>query len=242
MAPFVIVHGGGGSSWEWQLVVAELARLGHEAVAVDLPTDDDSKGLADYADTVVDAVGDRSDVVLVAHSLGGFTAPLAAARVPLRRLVLVAAMIPAAGETATGWWASSGYHVAAAERAQREGVVVDMSDDAGTIAAFMHDVDPVLATEALRHGREQTDRAMHEAWPLRVWPDVPTSFLVLGDDRFFPPEFLAALARERLGIDADVMPGSHSAYLSRPAELARRLAAYAALPVTADETATRAAR
>ena len=44
---------------------------GRQAVAVDLPIDDESAGWWDYADAVVDAVGYRSDLVVVGHSLGG---------------------------------------------------------------------------------------------------------------------------------------------------------------------------
>jgi pimeloyl-ACP methyl ester carboxylesterase len=64
---------------------------------------------------------------------------------------------------------------------------------------------------------------MDEPWPLDAWPDVPTRYLLFADDRFFPAEFARALARERLGVTADEMPGSHCAYLSRPHELAARL-------------------
>jgi len=39
-------------------------------VAPDLPIEDDSAGWAEYADAVVDAIGERTGVVLVAHSLG----------------------------------------------------------------------------------------------------------------------------------------------------------------------------
>ena len=59
-------------------------------------------GLPEYARTVVEAIGDRDDVVVVAQSFGGFTAPLVADLVPLRALVLVTAMIPAPGRRATG--------------------------------------------------------------------------------------------------------------------------------------------
>ncbi|MEU8618335.1 alpha/beta hydrolase [Streptomyces sp. NPDC048623] len=62
---------------------AELRGRGHDVVAVDLPCDDDSAGLAEYADTVVDAIGDRTDLILVAHSFGGFTAPLVCDGVPV---------------------------------------------------------------------------------------------------------------------------------------------------------------
>ncbi len=57
---------------------------GTTTVAMDLPCDDDAAGLAEYTDAVVDAIGDRrDDLVLVAQSLGGFTAPLVAERVPV---------------------------------------------------------------------------------------------------------------------------------------------------------------
>ncbi|GAA4287404.1 alpha/beta hydrolase [Georgenia daeguensis] len=288
---FAIVHGAGGSAWEWHLVRAELIARGHDVVAVDLPGDDESAGLEQYAETVVAAVnaatgsagagaasggdgagsatgaagfgnvtgaaGSRTapgDVVLVAHSLGGFVAPLVAARIPVRRLVLVAAMVPAPGETAGEWWETSGYRAAVGERdaAHDDGAGRDdraghddasRDDDAGVdragadedpraaeIATFMHDLDPALAAEALRRSRDQAGRVMSEPWPLSAWPDVPTSFLLLADDRVFPPSFLRGLARERLGVEADEMPGSHCAYLSRPAELAERLVAYAELP------------
>lgn len=35
-------------------------------------------------------------------------------------------------------------------------------------------------------------------------------------DRFFPVEFQRAIARERLGIDADVLPGGHLIALAQP--------------------------
>ena len=68
-------------------------------VAVDLPCDDDRAGLAEYLATTLDAIGDRTDLVVVAQSMGGFTAPLVADRVPVDLIVLVAAMVPAPRES-----------------------------------------------------------------------------------------------------------------------------------------------
>jgi pimeloyl-ACP methyl ester carboxylesterase len=76
MATYVLIHGAASDSWYWHLVAPELAARGHEVVAPDLPCDDDSAGFPEYADTVVDAVGNRSNLVVVAQSMGGFTAPL----------------------------------------------------------------------------------------------------------------------------------------------------------------------
>ena len=89
-----VVPGAGGAAWYWHLVVAELERRGREAIAVDLPAADDSAGLAAYTDVVVEAIGDRRPVVLVAQSFGGFTAPLVCERVPVELLILVNAMVP----------------------------------------------------------------------------------------------------------------------------------------------------
>jgi pimeloyl-ACP methyl ester carboxylesterase len=37
VATFALIHGGGGSAWDWHLVAPELRERGHEPVAVDLP-------------------------------------------------------------------------------------------------------------------------------------------------------------------------------------------------------------
>ena len=55
---------------------------GHGVVAPDLPAGDESAGLDECADTVIDAVGGRKDLVVVSHSFGAFTAPLVADRAP----------------------------------------------------------------------------------------------------------------------------------------------------------------
>src|SRR3954469_22325637 len=100
MATYVLIHGAGGDSWYWHLVTPRLQALGHGVVAVDLPCDDGRAGLGDYADVVVEETGDKPDVVLVAQSLGGFTAPLVCDRLDARLLVLLAAMVPRPGESA----------------------------------------------------------------------------------------------------------------------------------------------
>lgn len=82
MATYVLIHGAGDSAWYWHLVADELRERGHDVVAVDLPCDDESAGLSEYADTVVDAIGDRTELVVVAQSFGAFTAPSCAPAYP----------------------------------------------------------------------------------------------------------------------------------------------------------------
>jgi pimeloyl-ACP methyl ester carboxylesterase len=210
VSTFALVHGGGGSGWDWHLVAAELRGRGHGAVAVDLPIEDPLAGWEEYADVVVDALGNRRDVVVVGHSLGGFTAPLVCARTPVDLLVLVAAMIPSPGELFSDWWTNTGYEAGG-------------HDD-----VFYHDVPPALAAEAKRRERDEAAQALQQPWPLDSWPATPTRYLLCRDDRMLPAEWARRHARERLGIEPDEIDGGHYIALARPRELADRLVAYAA--------------
>jgi pimeloyl-ACP methyl ester carboxylesterase len=225
---YVLIHGAGSDSWYWHLVVPELRGRGHDVVAVDLPCDDDAAGLAEYADAVVDAIGERADgsnVVVVAQSMGGFTAPLVCDRVPVALLVLVAGMVPRPGEAPGEWWANTGWEAARREQAERDGRPT--VDDIDVMVDFFHDVPPAVVAEALARGeRAQASTPFEKPWPLKAWPNVPTRFLLCRDDRFFPAEFQRRVARERLGITPDEMDGGHLPALSRPQELVARLEAY----------------
>jgi pimeloyl-ACP methyl ester carboxylesterase len=81
--------------------------------------------------------------------------------------------------------------------------------------------------EAMRIGSpEQSGTPFEKPWPRAAWPDIPTRFLQGRDDRFLPLEFQRRVVAERIGIEADEMPGGHAVALSRPVELAERLDAY----------------
>ena len=95
MATFVLIPGAGGEAWYWHRVASDLNSFGHEAIAVDLPAGDDTAGWDEYAAAVERAMDGRTDVILVAQSLAGFSAPIVADRQRVDLLVLVNAMIPA---------------------------------------------------------------------------------------------------------------------------------------------------
>jgi pimeloyl-ACP methyl ester carboxylesterase len=225
MATFVLIHGAGDVGWYWHLVGRELHQRGHEAVAPDLPCDDDSAGLGEYVDTVIDAIGDRRDLVVVGQSFGGFTAPLVADRLPVDVLVLVAGMVPAPGERAEDWFANNGWEQAVQEQARRDGGRTGSEDP---YVVFYHDVPRALAEEAMSKGRHQSDTPGHSPWPLEAWPAVPTRFVLCTEDRFFPPDFMRRVVSERLAINPDEIMASHCVALSRPKELADMLVSYAA--------------
>jgi pimeloyl-ACP methyl ester carboxylesterase len=222
---FVLLPGAGGDSWYWHLVAPLLRARGHEVLTPDLPADDDSAGLGEYADTVVSAIEDRSGLIVVAQSLGAFTAPMLCHRVDVRLLVLVAPMIPAPAEPPGAWWSSSGQTEAHRRLDQSEGRDPDAGIDIAT--TLMHDVPSEVVEEAFARGEpRQSDTPFAEPWPLDTWPLVQTRVIAGRYDRLFPLEFMQGLARDRLGVTAEVIDAGHLPALSRPDELAERLETY----------------
>lgn len=219
MSSFVLIPGAGGAAWYWHRVVPLLQQAGHDAAAVDLPGDDGSAGLPEYARLVSDAISDRDDVVLVAQSLGGFTAPLVAMAKPLRALVLVNAMIPAPGETAGAWWDNTGAIQARTTAAEVAGYGTEFDE----ARYFLHDVPAEVAAAGVPYQRPESDAVFGSVCDFREWPEIPIRVVAGADDRFFPVGFQQRVARDRLGIEPDVLPGGHLIALSQPAALAGHL-------------------
>lgn len=130
MTRIVLVHGAWHDSSCWGPLVDELSRRGHDAVAVDLPSETPGLGSEAYAEAVEEALAEAEAavregagreeagreeagreqatddrVVLVGHSLGGLTVPVVAQRLGPRRvaaMVLVAALLPRPGSSFDG--------------------------------------------------------------------------------------------------------------------------------------------
>ena len=225
MATFVLLPGAGSDSWYWHLVTPILKAAGHDVVAVDLPVDDPRSGLDEYAQVAINAIGTATELVVVAQSMGAYTAALLANRLPVRLVVLVAAMTPAARESPGDWWNTTGQPAAARAQAIRDGR--DPDRDFDPVEVFLHDVPPDIAAASADHVRAQSETPFSQPWPLDGWPAVPTRFLLCRQDRLLPADFQRRVVRERLGIVPDEIDAGHLPALSRPDELAARLLAYA---------------
>ena len=227
MSMFVLVHGAHHGGWCWGRLVPELERLGHRTVCPDLPCDDPAAGHDDNVAavlTAMDAAGAGTDVVVVGHSLGGFTAPLVAQQRPVRRVVFLctAPMIGSGvADELRARMVTSSY-----------GAYVRFLDDQGRALmsardcwnGFYHDCDDATAAWAVARLRPQAARPLLEPWPITEWPDAPRSVILTSDDRVVRLD--AAQEAGRLILDGGepiVIDGSHSPFLSRPAELARVL-------------------
>jgi pimeloyl-ACP methyl ester carboxylesterase len=213
-------------------VIRELEARGHSAVAPDLPTDDPGAGAREYAGIVVDALGDCDDVVAVGHSLGGMTVPIVAAMRPVRRMVFLGAMVPAPGEVYGEFLATQPDALTAAPPPTAydgSGVRPPRTWEVALDAYYL-DVPSDVARRAWQRLRPQSATLFTERCPLEAWPDVPSTYILMTDDRSVSPDWSRRVARARLGVDPIELPGGHSPFLSRPGQLADVLASLAKAP------------
>jgi pimeloyl-ACP methyl ester carboxylesterase len=104
---YVLVHGAWSGKYVWTASKAMLERRGDTVITLDLPSHGDDKtpleqaSFEGYKQAVVDAIGNRSNVVLVGHSFGGMVISAVAEAIPekIGKLVFVAAYLPRSGES-----------------------------------------------------------------------------------------------------------------------------------------------
>ena len=237
---FVFVHGGFHAAWCWDRVIAEIGRLGHTGVAVDLPghgarlAEESTLEARREAIVAVLAPGD----VLVGHSGGGFDATLAADAAPeiVQHIVYLAAALPRENRS---YPEAMTMTEAEAEDGEVDGDVgemlglLDFADDGAMTFAdfektwqyFYHDCDEATARWAFdRLGPERFGETT--VLPVSVpnfWSaELPRSFIVCEQDQAMP-RWLADTVARRLGVEQLSIDASHSPFLSRPAELAQLL-------------------
>jgi len=210
---FILVPGAGGVATPyWRLVNAQLTGAGHRALPVDLPGGAPDAGLPEYAAIIVDAIESCAEPVVVAQSMGGFSAVMACDRVPVRGLILVNAMVPAPGETPGLWWTATGAIDARIAAAEAGGYNTEF--DLATY--FLHDLGAEDAAAVLANPGDEADIAFGQPCDVARWPDVPTAAVIGRDDRLFPFELQRQLVRQRVGVDATVVPGGHLLALANP--------------------------
>jgi pimeloyl-ACP methyl ester carboxylesterase len=216
---FVLIPGAGTDPRVYRATIEALVGLGHEAVAPELPLDDEEATPSDHGDAVAAAAPSARGLVVVAQTLGAFIGVLVITRVPVAQLVLLAPMVPRPGETAGAWWENTGHAEAIADALER----------LGQMSAGARGLDRCLSPRrrsrrgARERGVQRAAGVFSEPWPLERWPDVPTRVLAPREGRLFPLAFQRRVARERLGLEVDQMAGGHLPMLSRPDELAERL-------------------
>jgi pimeloyl-ACP methyl ester carboxylesterase len=242
---FILVHGGFHGAWCWERVLPELERLGHEAVALDLPghgtrTAERPANYRGRIQPILDILQEGD--VLVGHSGGGYDICVAANEAPhkVRHLIFLAAGLPIEGKSvieATGG--------ALEEDTAGKEQVRNLMDDSmgmsrhvrllpdgtmewhsrdGAGELFYHDCDEATIDWAFSKLSPGISPFPQEKLFLQALWDaqLPRSYILCLQDRSKP----LAMSREvirRLGVEPLTIDSSHSPFLSRPAELAELL-------------------
>lgn len=234
MSLFVIVHGAWGSPDEMAPVRAPLLAAGHEVIAVDLPCTTPDATLADYAAAVNAAIpSDGSDVILVAHSFGGFTVSTVAAGRPGIPVVYVAAVIPQAGASLVDIFLGSDPFTdepdVDAALAAFGGMVkaAEPGCCALDIEAVVSEIDPA-EQETNRQYLQATQRsqgiaAMREKWNGTLPTNRSITYVLTTADTLVSPDDQRAMA-EALGASIIEIDSDHSVFGEQPEQLAQILA------------------
>lgn len=241
MSLFCLVHGAFQGSWCWDLLIPYLEALGHKTVAMDLPIENISATLSQFADTVIQALPKTDDdIVLVGHSMAGTVIPLVAQAVKVRQLVFVAALIPYPGMSTLDQFShnmdlntlqSLNYQPNDPSQLKQfhdepgmfepASVGKDFADEAVLMDFFLHDCQPDVAQWAISKSRLQQSMAyIYEVNPLKAFPEVERKYIVCTDDRIVSPRWSRYAAPKRLGVDAIELASGHCPHLSCPDLLA----------------------
>lgn len=231
---FVLVHGGCHRAACWDRLLPALRALGREAVAVDLPghgrdirADPVPRTLDDGIVAVVSAV-EAADgpVVLVGHSLGGMTISGVAERVPERiaRLVYLTALVPRDGESTAAFADLAGFNAGIGSKVLDDGERVGVRPELAR-HLFYADCTGDVAEAAIA-ALVPTDLG-YLATPVSLTPErfgrVPKTFILCGKDNAIEPRAQRVLAAVHPEMEIARIDASHSAFLSKPAELAALL-------------------
>jgi len=220
MADFVLVHGGLAGAWCWELLVPELARLGHRSTAMDLPISDPAATIDDYADAVVAAAAGIERPWLAGHSMGGLVIPRAALKRPVAGLIFLCAgfppRTPAEHEEnqATRNPGNEAHFLPAGDG------LITLSFE-GAAHDFFNDCPPDLQRRMYAHFRPQAVAPFAGYNPIPHYPAVPMHAIVTSDDNIVLKHLHTPMIRRRIGVEPVELPGGHCPFVSRPGELAR---------------------
>lgn len=223
---FVFIHGAYHCGAHFGEVAQILRARGHEAVAPDLPCTDPAMGAVEYAHVVNDALKGREDAILVAHSMGGLTAPVVAAAHSVRMIVYLAALLPQPGmnfDTYASREPDLFDYVAQTRPHANDDGSATMTPARAT-ETYYHDAGWRQAREAIGLLRPQHWKIMQESTPLASMPDVESRAIVCAKDRTISPVWQRRVARERLDVEPIEIDAGHCPMTSRPDALAAILA------------------
>jgi pimeloyl-ACP methyl ester carboxylesterase len=214
MSRFVLVHGLCHGGWCWEPTATELAALGHDVTAVDLPL----TGLDDDASFVTDTL-DRLDgpVVLVGHSYGGLViSRVADGRDDVSHLVYIAALMIGADDV-------PGAKVAEFPPTlfnQRFEVSEDRMitiDSESAVECFYNECASTVARAAAARGRPASVNCLRTPTGAEPWNDIPSTYVVCERDQTIHPDMQRAMSTTAGRVHS--LDTDHAPFMSAPDEV-----------------------
>ncbi|MFC0438460.1 alpha/beta fold hydrolase [Kutzneria buriramensis] len=210
----LLVHGAWHGAWCWDELTPHLERHGWRVFTVDLPStwSDPEVGMYDDAEVVGEALGAiDGPVTVLGHSYGGVPMSEAAETAPnVERLIYLAAQMLEVGEALVtplgGPWFPADWRM------------VPVPDQITDAAYF--DVPTELAAATTARLRPQSARAFTDAQTRASWQKLPSALIACDDDRNIPEVFIKRAIDDEMPTLVRRLPGGHSPFLARPAELA----------------------
>ena len=215
----LLVHGGFVDGSGWQPVYSLLRKQGLNVAIVQNPT----ITLADdVAFTKRLIAAQPGKVILVGHSYGGVVITEAGNDPRVAGLVYITAFAPDAGESVAELIANPppGAPVPPILPPEEGFLMLDRAKFADSFAA---DVEPGLADFMAASQVPWGVTALAGEVSQPAWKTKPSWYLVAGDDKMIPPPAQRMMA-QRANATVRETGGSHSVYVSRPADVAQIIA------------------
>lgn len=230
MANFLLIHGALNGAWCWRDLIPALEHLGHSVRAIDLPSHGaDQTPYQDvtldlYAKAILDAL--EPPAIVVAHSMSGFPATLAAQRDPsqFQRLIYLCAYVPQPGKSLVDLrkeGPSQPLRPAIRLTEDKLGWTVDPARARGI---FFHDCPKDVADFALQNLSIQATQP--SSVPVQTGANsdgMQRDYIRCLDDRTIPPQLQQDMSRDWPKERVHTLESGHSPFFSHPSQLAQLL-------------------
>lgn len=226
MANILLVHGAAHGAWCWRDVEPCLSAMGHSVKAIDLPSHGDDPTpytevtLDLYADAILDGLDTPS--VVVAHSMGGYPATLAAERAPdlFQHLIYLCAYVPAPGLSLADRRMQAPRQPLLPAIRMTEDRKGWSADPALAPGIFFHDCPPETVEFASQRLSIQATQPTSVAVETgENYARVPRSYIRCMDDHTIPPEFQVTMTSDWPDSSIHEMQCGHSPFFADPAGL-----------------------
>ncbi len=227
MADILLVHGSWHGAWCWRDLLPELAELGHDAHAIDLPSHgSDPTPVSDVTlEMCRDAVlaASSPDTIVLGHSWGGYPISAAAESDPqaMRGLIYLCAYVPQSGLSMVDMRKRG-------PRQLLDGALEKSSDGLSCTVRpdrvqdlFYHDCP--ANTLPFAFARLCPQAILPQDTPLTLstrFGQVPKAYIRCTDDRTIPPEYQEEMSRCATPEMRHNIDSSHSPFFACPRDLA----------------------